>query len=75
MIRLYLFQVANNLSFTIDPESAQNLDDALSLVKIRTTEIYRLGVHIVNAAKHIPPNSEDDIVYSTGERHIYIGMQ
>ena len=41
-------------AFTIDPKEAQNLDDALSLVRISTDEDqlkkYELGVHIVNAA-------------------------
>ena len=51
-------------AFTIDPEEAQNLDDALSIVKVRTDEdghaVYQLGVHIVNAAKHIQPGTEVD---------------
>ena len=51
-------------AFTIDPEEAQNLDDALSIVKVRTDEdghaVYQLGVHIVNAAKHIQPDTEVD---------------
>ncbi len=66
---------SNNLAFTIDPEGAQNLDDALSLVKISSNEVgsemYRLGVHIVNAAKHIPSNSEDDIVARERGTSIY----
>ena len=53
-----------NRAFTIDPEEAQNLDDALSIVKVRTDEdgraVYQLGVHIVNAAKHIQPDTEID---------------
>ena len=51
-------------AFTIDPEEAQNLDDALSIVKVRTDEdghaVYQLGVHIVNAAKHIQPGTDID---------------
>ena len=48
--------------FTIDPDGAQNLDDAVSLVKLHSenelpngglVETYQLGVHIVNCAKHI----------------------
>ena len=51
-------------AFTIDPEEALNLDDALSIVSLGTNgnghEVYQLGVHIVNAAKHIEPGSEAD---------------
>ena len=46
--------------FTIDPENAKILDDALSLKKLVTNNYdsqYELGVHIVNAAKHIPSNT------------------
>ena len=55
--------------FTIDPDNAQNLDDAISLVKQHSlvetpkegrVEIYQLGVHIVNCAKHIAPNTDSD---------------
>ncbi len=51
-------------AFTIDPEGAQNLDDALSIVKLHTDSdgnvTYELAVHIVNAAKHIQEGSEND---------------
>ena len=41
-------------AFTIDPDNAQNLDDAVSLIlKHGSAEIYQLGVHIVNCARHI----------------------
>ena len=50
--------------FTIDPEGAKNLDDALSIAKHSTNDVdqtvYQLGVHIVNAAKHIVAHSDDD---------------
>ena len=56
-------------AFTIDPKEAQNLDDALSLVRISTDEDqlekYELGVHIVNAAKHII-KCDDEIARSSG---------
>lgn len=51
--------------FTIDPEEAQNLDDALSIERVDTEnchEVYKLGVHIANAAKHIQPDTEVDKV-------------
>ena len=55
--------------FTIDPDNAQNLDDAVSLVKLHSTlgsldsesgDTYQLGVHIVNCAKHIKPDEDID---------------
>ena len=56
-----------NQAFTIDPENAQNLDDAVSLVRLpqpavaspqdsSVTDTYQLAVHIVNCAKHIQEN-------------------
>lgn len=52
-------------AFTIDPENAQNLDDAVSLVRLRECEspketVYELGVHIVNCARYIQPNEAID---------------
>ncbi len=51
-------------AFTIDPEGAQNLDDALSITQCQTTDdgqaVYKVGVHIVNAAKHIKPDTSED---------------
>ena len=52
--------------FTIDPDGAQNLDDAVSLVELDSqsngglVKTYQLGVHIVNCAKHIEQDSSDD---------------
>ena len=55
--------------FTIDPDNAQNLDDAISLVKEHngcaspgkaSVDIYQLGVHIVNCAEHITPSADID---------------
>jgi len=55
----------NSPVFTIDPEGAQNLDDAFSIAK-QETEVdgkitYKLGVHIVNAAKHVHYNQAADV--------------
>ena len=57
-------------AFTIDPDDAQNLDDAVSLLKLQqpstgshnesSTETFQIGVHIVNCAKHIEPNEHID---------------
>jgi len=43
-------------SFTIDPETAKDFDDALSLSKDRKG-IYHLGVHIADAAHYVKPAS------------------
>ena len=52
-------------AFTIDPEDVQNLDDALSIIKLGVDKegckVYQLGVHIINAARHITPGSEEDM--------------
>ena len=52
-------------AFTIDPSDAQNLDDALSIISQGTNrsghKVYQFGVHIVNAARHIAVDSEEDV--------------
>ena len=52
-------------AFTVDPEGARNLDDAVSLQLLDSSDDnseqrYELSVHIVNAAKHISCDSEAD---------------
>ena len=56
-------------AFTIDPDGAQNLDDAISLIKLpsqdgslngESVETYQLGVHIVNCARYIESNGDID---------------
>ena len=47
-------------AFTIDPEGAEDLDDAISLELVKSSdesEVYLLGVHIVNVAKHVENGS------------------
>ena len=55
----------NKRAFTIDPSDAQNLDDALSIISQGTNrsghKVYQFGVHIVNAARHIAVDSEEDV--------------
>ena len=46
-------------AFTIDPEDAVNLDDAISLTKEENT-CYKLAVHIVNTTNHIKIDDEVD---------------
>ena len=62
-------------AFTIDPEDARNLDDALTLCKLSESDseqVYQFGVHIVNAAKHVKLNSlEDKIARSKGSAFYY----
>ena len=53
-------------TFTIDPEGARNLDDAVSFQLVdsnddNSEQQYELSVHIVNAAKHIEYGCESDI--------------
>ena len=66
---------ANTRVFTIDPDGAQNLDDALSLTKLKSdeidSEVYELSVHIVNAAKHILPSTDDDKLARTRGTSVY----
>ena len=48
----------NTRTFTIDPEDAVNLDDAISLVKKQGS--YELAVHIVNTTKEIAFETDAD---------------
>jgi ribonuclease R len=45
--------------FTIDPDTAKDFDDAVSLKKDRKGN-YRLGVHIADVAHYVPPNTPLD---------------
>ena len=47
-------------AFTIDPPDAKNLDDAFTISPLPDGKTYKLGVHIVNAAKHIACGSAVD---------------
>ena len=72
-----------NQAFTIDSKEAQNLDNALSIVKISTDEDrleeFQLGVHVVNAAKHIESvnvtehNNEPDAIARSRGISVYGG--
>ena len=53
----------NKRAFTIDPEGAQNLDDAISLVLVESTGsscVYKMAVHIANVAKNVKRGSDED---------------
>lgn len=49
-----------SICITIDPETAKDFDDALSLTKDRKGH-YHLGVHIADVAHYIPANSALDL--------------
>jgi exoribonuclease R len=63
--------------FTIDPEGTKNLDDAISIVPGSTSKhghkVYQLGVHIVNAAKHIQPGTGIDNSAKERGTSVYTG--
>ena len=60
-------------AFTIDPDEAMNLDDAISLWK--KPDSYCLAVHIVNASKAITLNDEIDIEAAAKGQSIYGGKK
>ena len=63
----------NTRAFTIDPEDAMNLDDAISLWKKHDS--YSLAVHIVNTTKEIMPNDETDKKAAIKGQSIYGGKR
>ena len=60
-------------AFTIDPEDAVNLDDAISLWKMQDS--YRLSVHIVNTTKEIVPDDEIDKKAAARGQSVYGGKK
>lgn len=72
-------------AFTIDPDGAQNLDDAISLVKLPMPsqdelvdgghETYQLGVHIVNCARYIKSDGDIDLEAKKRGISIYGGRE
>ena len=67
-------------AFTIDSTKAQNLNNALSIVRISTDkdqlEEFQLGVHVVNAAKHnieSEQNNEPDAIARSRGISVYGG--
>ncbi|CAD2086285.1 exoribonuclease II, putative [Plasmodium vinckei lentum] len=66
--------------FTIDPPTAKDLDDALSIQFIRPDQFsnikykYKVGVHISDVSFFIPPNSYYDKVAATQCNTLYMDL-
>lgn len=52
--------VRDTVTFTIDPLTAKDFDDALSIKKIKD-DMYEIGVHIADVSHFVTPGSELDI--------------
>jgi len=55
-IREFREDLRKTVTITIDPESAHDFDDAISLTKLRGGE-YELGVHIADVSWYVQPGS------------------
>ena len=52
---------SDHYCFTIDPENARLLDDAISIKQSEDdSSILELGIHVINVAKYVPKGSEFD---------------
>lgn len=58
------------ITFTIDPSTAQDLDDAISVTKIND-ETYQIGIHITDVASCIKKDSKPDEFASELGKTIY----
>ncbi|MDR2520456.1 MAG: ribonuclease R [Bacteroidales bacterium OttesenSCG-928-I14] len=47
------------LTFTIDPDNAEDFDDALSIKKL-PSNFYEIGIHIADVTHYVKPNSSID---------------
>lgn len=61
----------NICSFTIDPSSATELDDALSVEKV-SDEILRIGVHIADVSYFVLPDTALDMEAQIRSTSVYI---
>ena len=65
----------NKRAFTIDPDGAQNLDDAVSLVLLGGSTgcsyVYEMAVHITNVAKYIERDSDEDMAARKAGSSVY----
>lgn len=57
--------------FTIDPSTATDLDDALSVEEI-STGLYRVGVHIADVSYFVQPNTPLDIEVQVRSTNVYM---
>ncbi|XP_039515591.1 helicase with zinc finger domain 2 isoform X1 [Pimephales promelas] len=59
------------ITFTIDPTSAEDLDDGFSVTELQPGDSYQIGVHITDVASYIPKDSEHDKFARQRGRTIY----
>ncbi|XP_071702289.1 DIS3-like exonuclease 2 [Rutidosis leptorrhynchoides] len=61
----------NLCTFTIDPVTASDLDDALSVEKL-PNDIYRVGVHIADVSYFVLPNTALDLEAESRSTSVYL---
>ncbi|KAI3689007.1 hypothetical protein L2E82_46955 [Cichorium intybus] len=61
----------NLCTFTIDPATASDLDDALSVEKL-PNGVYRVGVHIADVSYFVPPNTALDLEAQIRSTSVYL---
>ncbi|XP_036919418.1 DIS3-like exonuclease 2 isoform X3 [Sturnira hondurensis] len=59
-------------TFTIDPPTARDLDDALSCKPLSDGNIYEVGVHIADVSYFVPEGSELDQVAAQRATSVYL---
>ncbi|KAK5620439.1 hypothetical protein CRENBAI_024152 [Crenichthys baileyi] len=65
--------ITNAITFTVDPEGAKDLDDAISIRD--TGNHYELGIHITDVASYVSPGDElDRSAEECGSTH-YLGEE
>jgi VacB/RNase II family 3'-5' exoribonuclease len=57
--------------FTVDPPTARDIDDALSIEKLSETR-YRVGVHIADVSLYVTPGSELDNIAKKRSTSVYM---
>ncbi|XP_077083640.1 3'-5' exoribonuclease HELZ2 [Siphateles boraxobius] len=59
------------ITFTIDPTTAEDLDDAISVSELQHGDSYQIGVHITDVASYITKDSKHDKFARERGRTIY----
>ncbi|XP_056090728.1 helicase with zinc finger domain 2 [Rhinichthys klamathensis goyatoka] len=59
------------ITFTIDPTTAEDLDDGFSVTELQPGDSYQIGVHITDVASYITKDSEHDKFARERGRTIY----